>query len=45
MYAIRSYYAISETAADEIIRFIAITGTNAAVLTALEAYKGRNNAA
>ncbi len=34
--------AISEEAADEILRFIAISGSNAEVLTALEGYRGRN---
>jgi len=34
--------AISEEAADEILRFIAITGSNADVLEALEGYRGRN---
>ena len=33
---------ISETQADEILKFIAITGTNAQVLSALESYAGRN---
>ena len=33
---------VSETAADEILAFIAITGDNAAVLAALEAYRGRH---
>ncbi len=33
---------ISETQADEILKFIAITGTNAQVLSALEGYAGRN---
>ena len=33
---------VSETAADEILSFIAITGDNATVLTALEAYRGRH---
>ena len=33
---------VSEAAADEILKFIAITGTNAAVLAALEGYVGRN---
>jgi len=33
---------IAEAAADEILKFIAITGTNAEVLTALEGYRGRN---
>ena len=33
---------ISETQADEILKFIAITGTNAQVLAALEGYAGRN---
>ena len=34
--------AISEDAADEILKFIAIKGTNAEVLAALESYRGRN---
>ena len=34
--------ALTEEQADEILRFIAITGTNAAVLSKLEAYRGRN---
>ena len=34
--------AISEENADEILKFIAITGTNAEVLSALEGYKGRH---
>ena len=34
---------ISETAADEILRFIAITGSNNAVLASLEAYKGKSD--
>ena len=34
--------ALTETQADEILRFIAITGTNAEVITALEGYAGRN---
>ena len=33
---------VSETAADEILSFIAISGDNATVLTALEAYRGRH---
>ncbi len=33
---------LSETEADEILKFIAISGTNAEVLTALEGYAGRN---
>ncbi len=33
---------LSEAAADEILKFIAISGTNAEVLTALEGYAGRN---
>ena len=33
---------ISEAQADEILKFIAITGTNAQVLSALESYAGRN---
>ena len=33
---------ISEAAADEILKFIAITGTNAEVLAALEGYRGKN---
>ena len=33
---------VSETAADEILSFIAITGDNPTVLTALEAYRGRH---
>ena len=34
--------ALTEVQADEILRFIAITGTNSQVLTALEDYAGRN---
>ena len=34
--------ALTEEQADEILKFIAITGTNEEVLTALEGYKGRN---
>ena len=33
---------LSESDADEILKFIAITGTNAEVLSALEGYTGRN---
>ena len=33
---------LTEQQADEILRFIAITGTNAEVLTALEGYAGKN---
>ena len=33
---------LQENEADEILKFIAITGTNAEVLTALEGYRGRN---
>ena len=33
---------VADTAADEILSFIAITGDNAAVLTALEGYRGRH---
>ena len=33
---------VSEEAADEILKFIAITGTNAEVIAALESYTGRN---
>ena len=33
---------LSDEQADEILKFIAITGTNAEVLTALESYAGRN---
>ena len=33
---------LSEAEADEILKFIAITGTNEEVLSALEGYKGRN---
>ena len=33
---------VEESAADEILKFIAITGSNAAVLAALEGYVGRN---
>ena len=33
---------LSEQDADEILKFIAITGSNAEVLSALEGYKGRN---
>ena len=34
--------ALTEAQADEILRFIAISGTNAQVLDALEGYRGRN---
>ena len=34
--------SLTEAQADEILKFIAITGTNAEVLTALEGYAGRN---
>ena len=34
--------ALTEAQADEILRFIAITGTNSEVLSALEGYAGRN---
>ena len=34
--------ALTEEQADEILKFIAITGTNEEVLTALEGYQGRN---
>ncbi len=34
---------LSETEADEILKFIAITGTNAEVIAALEGYAGRND--
>ena len=34
--------ALNEEQAEEILKFIAITGTNAEVLTALDEYKGRN---
>ena len=34
--------ALTETDADEILKFIAITGTNEEVLSALEDYQGRN---
>ena len=34
--------ALTETQADEILKFIAITGTNAEVLSALEGYTGKN---
>ena len=34
---------LAEERADEILRFIAIRGTNAEVLTALEGYRGRND--
>ena len=34
--------ALTEAQADEILKFIAITGTNAEVLSALESYAGRN---
>ena len=34
--------ALTEAQADEILRFIAITGTNAEVIAALEGYAGRN---
>ena len=33
---------VEESAADEILKFIAITGTNAEVIAALEGYTGRN---
>ena len=33
---------VDESAADEILKFIAITGTNAEVISALEGYVGRN---
>ena len=33
---------LTETQADEILKFIAITGSNAEVITALEGYAGRN---
>ena len=33
---------VDESAADEILKFIAITGTNAEVIAALEGYTGRN---
>ena len=35
-------YAISDEAAGEVLRFIAIHGTNAEVLAALEQYRGKN---
>ena len=35
-------FAVSESDADEILKFIAIKGSNAEVLTALESYTGRN---
>ena len=35
-------YAISESDADEVLKFIAIRGTNAEVLAALEQYRGKN---
>ena len=35
-------FAVSESNADEILKFIAIKGSNAEVLTALEGYTGRN---
>ena len=35
-------FAVSESDADEILKFIAIKGSNAEVLTALEGYTGRN---
>ena len=35
-------YAISEADADEVLKFIAIRGTNAEVLAALEQYRGKN---
>ena len=35
-------YAISDEAAGEVLRFIAIRGTNAEVLAALEQYRGKN---
>ncbi len=34
--------ALTEEQADEILKFIAITGTNAEVISALEGYQGRN---
>ena len=34
--------ALTEAQADEILKFIAITGTNAEVITALEGYAGKN---
>lgn len=34
--------ALSDAQADEILKFIAITGTNAEVIAALEGYRGRN---
>ena len=34
--------ALSQAQADEILKFIAISGTNEAVLSALEAYRGQN---
>lgn len=34
---------ISEDQADEILRFISITGTNQSVLTSLEGYRGKND--
>ena len=35
-------FAVAESDADEILKFIAITGTNEEVLAALEGYQGRN---
>ena len=35
-------YAISESDADEVLKFIAIRGTNAEVLASLEQYRGKN---
>ena len=35
-------FAVAESDADEILKFIAISGSNQAVLSALESYRGRN---
>ena len=39
---LREEIGLSETAADEILRFMAISGTNETVLSALDGYTGRN---
>ena len=39
---VHTWWGVSEEAADEILKFIAITGTNAEVIAALEGYVGRN---
>ncbi len=39
---LRDECGLSDEQADEILRFIAIRGTNAEVLTALESYRGKN---